>query len=57
MYFWCTLARVCGGGHLHFCMFYFFLQCVEYFQEWSLNPLNYAFDEIRKGKWYDFYIV
>ena len=25
------------------------LQCVEYFQEWSLNPPNYSYDEIRKG--------
>ena len=24
-------------------------QCIEYFQEWSLNPSNYSFDEIRKG--------
>ena len=52
--FWCTLTyRVYGLSNLEGIYVCLIFQCVEYFQEWSLNPPNYAFDEIRKGEWYD----
>lgn len=44
-----ALAQM-GVVIVSFLLLFFIIQCVEYFFQYSLNPSNLAFEEIKRGK-------